>query len=147
MILRHLIFERKFVFAGQSNSGVYSLIFLSFFILINTLGRAFIARIPTDIVAAYTLLLFGIFSSSSLENSNKTVLGAIKNLGFCSFGIYLIHPLLLNLVEILLKGSQAGDKVTIFSLMLISAPTFLTSWAIVSMLSRCRALSSFLFST
>ena len=147
IILRYIIFERKFIFASQSNSGTYSLILLVLFVLINTLGRTFLARIPMDIAAAYILLIFGIYASDLLEKSSRIVLSATQNLGFCSFGIYLIHPFLLNFFEILINGSQPKDEVTIFSLMLISIPTFLISWVAVSILSRDRALSRLLFST
>jgi peptidoglycan/LPS O-acetylase OafA/YrhL len=106
----------------------------------------------SDLFLAFSLLLFCIsLSNFSLQRSlsNSAISHILLSIGACSFGIYLCHPFVMNLVKPLLNKAlpQIMASVSIPSMLLISIPSFLISWLIVSYLSRNRAISKYLFGT
>jgi peptidoglycan/LPS O-acetylase OafA/YrhL len=76
-------------------------------------------------------------------NENK----AIKNLGLCFFGIYLIHPLSMNIIKILMTriAPQLTIQITIISMLVISLSSFFLSWWIVSILIKNEWLARYMF--
>ena len=91
---------------------------------------------------AYSLLLIGIGLGDRLNN-NKL----IKSLGLCSFGIYLIHPLPMNVVKILIARitPHLTTQVTIFSILVFSVSSFFLSWWAVSILIKNQWLARYMF--
>ncbi|MDZ8055540.1 MAG: acyltransferase family protein [Aulosira sp. ZfuVER01] len=114
------------------------------FIIIDFLGNWFLPIGFREVLLGYSLLAFGIALSNQLKENNF-----IKNLGLCSFGIYLIHPLAINIMEILVKKIQPHllEQVTILSQMVFSIPSFFISWLAVDLLMKNRTISKYLFST
>jgi peptidoglycan/LPS O-acetylase OafA/YrhL len=76
-------------------------------------------------------------------NKNK----AIKNLGLCFFGIYLIHPLSMNMVKILMAriAPQLTTQVTIISMLVFSLSSFFLSWWAVGILIKNECLARYMF--
>ncbi|MGL5807365.1 MAG: acyltransferase [Xenococcaceae cyanobacterium] len=118
-----------------------TLIFL-IFILFNISSKYFPFTAITEIVIAYSLLLFAIALSSRLKQ-NKLII----NLGLCSFGIYLIHPIIKSCVEIIIaKGlPQLTERVSIESMLVYSTLSFALSWWIVSQLIRHKLIAKYMF--
>ncbi len=64
--------------------------FLAIFLVINAFGRSILPESMYEITRGYSALLFAI----SLLELNKNSI--IKNLGLCSFGIYLVHLIVIE---------------------------------------------------
>lgn len=113
---------------------------LAFIFLLNTVGKKIITLpfIINNLVIAYSLLLLGLSISKYIKDN---VL--IRNVGLCSFGIYLIHPFVKSAVEIILIQflPEITNKVSINSIFVYSISTFLLSWIFVFILSRNKFLS------
>ncbi|QIR37802.1 acyltransferase [Tolypothrix sp. PCC 7910] len=117
---------------------------LLIFIIINFFGDLFLPSGFREVLLGYSLLAFGIALSHHLSNNRF-----IRNLGLCSFGIYLFHPLAINFIEILIKRTQPHilEQVTILSQMIFSLPSFFISWLAVHLLMKNRTIAKYLFST
>ena len=116
-------------------------VFFTIFICTTTLGKNFLYASVSEVIIAYSLLLFGI-SISSYLSSNKL----IASLGSCSFGIYLLHPVIKSAVEIVLVNSlsQMIDKVSISSMIIYALPSFLLSWFVIALLLMNKKLSQYI---
>ncbi len=139
IILNHLLLRTKpSVF---KNRGIF-LLFLSIFISVNFLRETLIFTELTNIVIAFSLLLAGICLSSHLKESK-----IIKNLGNCSFGIYLIHPIVKKTTGIILAFAvpQVTSQITVVSMLCLSIPSFLASWLVVSLLMKNKQLAKYIF--
>lgn len=115
---------------------------LGIFLFANTWAKELIPSALNEILLGYSLLLMGIGLGDRL-NENK----AIKNLGLCFFGIYLIHPLSMNMVKILMTrmAPQLTIQITIISMLVISLSSFFLSWSIVSILIENEWLARYMF--
>lgn len=113
---------------------------LMFFILIDISGADYLPGALSEIIIAYSLLLFGITASQYI--SQKNIIG---NLGLCSFGIYLIHPFVKSAVEIVLIWliPQATQSVSILSILIYSISSFIFSWMIVSFIQKNKFISQY----
>jgi len=128
-------YQNKWLYSKQI---IISLAFIFYFM--NTIGKR-IALIPltlNDLVIAYCLLLLGIFCSKYIKNNIL-----IRNVGLCSFGIYLIHPFVKSAVEIVLNQflPQFTNSVSIASMLVYSISTFLISWISIFILSKHKLFS------
>lgn len=131
---------------SQSNQNLYNIrklvILVASFLFVNTLKIYIGSNGLADIVVAFLLLLIGIMLSKHIGNNNT-----VKSLGACSFGVYLIHPIIMNIIEFVefkLLNSPL-KQITIISMLEISIPTFLISWFLVFLLKKKKNLSFFLF--
>lgn len=117
---------------------------LGIFLFANTWAKELIPSALNGILLGYSLLLMGISLGDRL-NENK----AIKNLGLCFFGIYLIHPLSMNIIKILMTriAPQLTIQITIISMLVISLSSFFLSWWIVSILIKNEWLARYMFGT
>ncbi|MGF1588237.1 MAG: acyltransferase [Pleurocapsa sp.] len=113
----------------------------SLFVLINTAGEKYLPNALSEIVIAYSLLLWGIAISQYIPNSVF-----ITNLGLCSFGIYLIHPLVKSAVEIILIKlvPQVNQNISILSILTYSILTFIMSWMSIYLLRKNKLISQYL---
>lgn len=111
------------------------------FLITNTIGKNFLPSAVSEIVIAYSLLLFGISISKHLK-----VNALIQNLGLCSFGIYLIHPFIKSAIEIILIKilPQLTQSVSIASILVYSTSSFLISWMLVSFLIKNKLFSQYI---
>ena len=118
-------------------------IFLIFilFLSVNLFARNYLPEAVSEILIAYSLLLLGICSSKYIVENNL-----ITSLGLCSFGIYLIHPFIKSIVEIVLVKflPQVTQSVSITSMLLYSIFTFLISWIVVSLILKNKLLSRYI---
>jgi hypothetical protein len=96
------------------------------------------------ILAAYSLLGISVFVSPYLKESRL-----VKNISFCSFGIYLIHqPVLFYVVrhQIISKFIPGlAAQVSILSMSIGSLLCFLLSWLLVSIMIRNKIMARYLF--
>ncbi len=97
-----------------------------------------------EILLAYTFFLVGLSLSKQWSGNNIT-----KQLGNCSFGIYLIHPLFIFLNEAFLNKlpqSFTGKMPYIF-LSVLALSSFILSWISIMMLMKNKKISHYLFGT
>jgi peptidoglycan/LPS O-acetylase OafA/YrhL len=116
-------------------------LFLSIFISTTAL-KTFFPEALTEIIMAYSLVLFAIAISKKIKESIL-----IANLGICSFGIYLIHPLVKSFVEIIIirVAPRLTERVSILSMLVYSGLTFAISWWIVAQLIKHRLIGKYMF--
>lgn len=115
------------------------------FVLSDSVG-IFLPGVLQEVLLAYTLLLFSISLSNYL--SVKKIANLAASAGACSFGIYLIHPFVMNIVKPVVGRILPGVTayITIFSMLMLSIPCFLVSWLVVIYLSRNKLTANYLFS-
>jgi peptidoglycan/LPS O-acetylase OafA/YrhL len=139
MVTRISISNKKWIlfFIGIS-------IFISLLRLVSLSKGYYFPESIYEIGTAFSLLLSGISLSSYLPNRQY-----IKNLGVCSFGIYLIHYLILTLYMIFI-GKLSNYLLSLPPLIImifIATITFFTSWFMVFMLMKIKPISKILFQT
>ncbi|MEL6495656.1 MAG: acyltransferase family protein, partial [Cyanobacteria bacterium J06623_7] len=110
-------------------------------ILANAFAEQYLPRAISEIIIAYSLLLFGIGISRYLPNSSL-----ITQIGACSFGIYLIHPFIKSAVDIALTKlvPQITQQVSIFSILTYSLISFLASWTVVALMKKNKLISKYI---
>jgi peptidoglycan/LPS O-acetylase OafA/YrhL len=115
------------------------------FVLSDTLGKLFLPGAVQEVLLAYTLLLFSLALSNYFPNSRAANLAT--SVGGCSFGIYLLHPFVMNIVKPVVERilPTATASVSISSMLLLSVPCFLVSWLAVAYLSRNKLIAKYLF--
>lgn len=139
IILNHLILKiPKYLL---NNKSLLTLLFVVF-AGVNIFRDNFPFNELSTVTVAFSLLLFGILSSSFIRNNNFII-----SLGNCSFGIYLIHPILKRIITTVLTFTfpQLAYQVTITSIMCFSVSTFLLSWLLISILMQKKQLSRYIF--
>ncbi|OUL36835.1 hypothetical protein BV372_05565 [Nostoc sp. T09] len=139
---RFILFKSDFTL--QFSKLTATTLALLVFIITDFLRNWFLPIGFREVLLGYSLLAFGIALSNHLKDNSF-----IKDLGLCSFGIYLIHPLAINIMEILVKRIQPHllEEVTILSQMVFSLPSFFISWLAVHLLMKNSTISKYLFST
>jgi peptidoglycan/LPS O-acetylase OafA/YrhL len=112
-----------------------------FFLLVDILGAKYLPDALSELLIAYSLLLFGIAVSQYLPDSNL-----ITNLGLCSFGIYLIHPVVKSIVEILLAKTlpQVTQSVSIISMLIYAISSFLLSWLAIALMQKNKLIAQYI---
>ncbi len=118
-----------------------ALLLLVIFLVVNIIGKNFLPHAITEIVIAYSLLLFGI-SISQISQDNRLII----NLGLCSFGIYLIHPFIKSVMEIFLVKllPEITQSVSITSMLIYSISSFLASWMTIAFLLKNKIFSQYI---
>jgi peptidoglycan/LPS O-acetylase OafA/YrhL len=95
-----------------------------------------------EIGIALCLLIVSIYLSKAVRES-----WIIENLGSCSFGIYLMHYLILVLYTT--TGAKLSNEFLkaspIFTMLILATITFVTSWIITSLILPKKAVSRLLF--
>ena len=94
---------------------------------------------------AFALIISGLIISVLIRSKLSTLI--VSNLGDSAFGIYLLHPFILQFVELAVRKSSlvSMDNVTVFSILTIAIPTFLISWLTVSILRTKQSFSQYAF--
>ncbi len=118
------------------------ILFILVFMVANVIAKNFFSEALIEIIVAYSLLLFAIAISGKIK---EDVL--IINLGACSFGIYLIHPLVKSFIEIIIAQvlPNLTEQVSIASMLVYSGLTFAFSWWIVAQLNRQKLIAKYMF--
>lgn len=123
-------------------SSLINIVLILTFILMNTIGKNLLPEALSEITIAYSLLLLAISISKIIKNNS-----AIINLGACSFGIYLIHPLVKSFIEIIIEQflPNLAARVSIGSMLVYSGLTLILSWWIVSQSIRQKIIAKYMF--
>jgi peptidoglycan/LPS O-acetylase OafA/YrhL len=114
---------------------------LAIFLNTSIFGRLIFPETVRDLLVGYFLLLLGISASKYISENNKIA----SNLGICAFGIYLIHPVIMNFNELFFTKVGLTDEVSIISILVISTTTFLSSWITVNFLINYKGPAKYLF--
>lgn len=114
-------------------------------LLCNTLGLKFLPGALQEVSMAYLLLLFGISFSHYFRSTLITNLAA--SVGLCSFGIYLVHPFIMNISKYFISKllPEIISSISIPSMLILSMSCFLISWALVACLVKQKIVSKYLF--
>jgi peptidoglycan/LPS O-acetylase OafA/YrhL len=110
-------------------------------VLANAFAEQYLPRAVSEIIIAYSLLLFGISISKYLPESK-----VITNLGACSFGIYLLHPFIKSAVDIFLIKvvPQVSQSVSILSILTYSSISFFASWIVIALMKKNKAIAQYI---
>ncbi|MEM6614597.1 MAG: hypothetical protein AAF652_20610, partial [Cyanobacteria bacterium P01_C01_bin.72] len=100
-------------------------------VLSNAFAEQVLPLALSETIIGYSLLLFGIAVSKYLPEGKL-----ISSLGACSFGIYLIHPVIKRAIDILLVKfiPQVTQSISISSMLTYTTATFVVSWLVVYLL-------------
>jgi peptidoglycan/LPS O-acetylase OafA/YrhL len=133
LLLRHPSIQIKF--SVQNVLSIF-LICLGFF-MINGWGDQVLPASLYELARGYTALIFAIALSAILPDSKQ-----IQNLGLCSFGIYLMHLIWVEVFKSILGKLYPGllADVTVLSLLTFSSLAWITSWMITAWLMHRKGL-------
>lgn len=131
---------------------VHPVVWMALFLLFDLGLKIVLPGAFVELCLAFTLLVFCISLSNRVSSNHRTdhiVAKIIVNGGACSFGIYLCHPFLMNLVKSLISKvlPELMASVSIASMLFISTLCFFASWLVVAYLSRNKFLSKYLLGT
>jgi peptidoglycan/LPS O-acetylase OafA/YrhL len=112
----------------------------SLFVIVNSVGKMVIPDAIHEVLIAYLLLLLGISLSGYIRDSK-----ILTNLGLCTFGIYLLHPFMMNVLDPILRriAPFTATQVSIASMLCFSILTFFTTWVAVSRLMQNRIFAKY----
>jgi peptidoglycan/LPS O-acetylase OafA/YrhL len=115
-----------------------------FFIIVCSYGKLFLPIAVQELFLGYSLLILGIYLSKYIKNNNL-----ITSLGFCSFGIYLIHTIFINIFQIIIGKNLPVlmNQITVFSILMFSICSFLLSWIAVYFMSKNKFIAKYVFGT
>lgn len=138
MVLNHHSISKKLLYFSSSSTVVLGFIFVS----INIYGNLFVPEALYEVASGYTALLFAISLSTNLKEN-----GIIANLGSCSFGIYLLHLLLVEVFQSLGNKFYAVTKIPVSTLTLLTTSIliFLLSWVATYLLMKKKSVAKFMF--
>ena len=111
------------------------------FVLANTVGRTFFPNAVNEIIIAFSFLIFALSISSFLRTH-----ALITNLGLCSFGIYLLHPIFKTIVELIVMTlmPEIAQSVSITSMLVYALLTFAISWMAIALLLKNKLLAQYI---
>ena len=116
------------------------LLLLFCLVLMNIVKTDFVFAGILKVAIAYCLLLFGISISRRLNSK------IIIDLGYCSFGIYFIHPYIKSIVSFIFRISnfEFFQSISIFSMLLYAIPTFVLSWLVIHILKKNKFIAQYI---
>lgn len=138
MILNHSVIKKYFI-----NFNTNATIFFCIFFVFNSFGSSFFPEAVYEIGRGYFALLFAISLSFKLKENP-----VINNISLCSFGIYLIHLLVVHIFQSITKKLFPGSEtmaVTLIPLVISSCCSFIVSWMITSLLVKKKSISKLMF--
>ncbi len=115
---------------------------VSLFIILNICGDRFLPQSVYEVSRGYVALLAAIACSDRLQDNHL-----IKSFGACSFGIYLIHLLAIEIFQSLAKRIDPNYINHVQSIMLLVAAiiSVATSWLVTSWLMKNKNWSRLMF--
>ncbi len=138
MILNHSVIKKYFINFSPNSAVLFCILFV-----FNFFGSSFFPEAVYEIGRGYFALLFAISLSFELKENS-----VIKNISLCSFGIYLIHLLVVHVFQSIIKKLFPGSEtmaVTLMPLVISSCCSFIVSWMITSLLVRKKSISKLMF--
>jgi peptidoglycan/LPS O-acetylase OafA/YrhL len=120
----------------------YSWLWLLIFLVLNAFGALILPQAIYEVARGYIALVAAIAASGQMKYSPL-----IKNLGLCSFGIYLIHLIFVEIFQSIFIGLYPNYIYDVSTVMLlfISVVILLISWWIIALLMKQKKLYQFLF--
>ncbi len=138
IILNNLIAIRKVLKFNAATTIVYfSMAFV--FNILTACNLVVFPAFVSELTIAYCFLMLAISMSAQIEE-NKF----ITNLGSCTFGIYLVHDLIVQFVRPLVAKFQPLMQ-PIFSIFICTTLSFTISWIVVVLLSKNNLSRKILF--
>lgn len=133
--------EARGLLHKKSNIGS-TVLWIVLFLLINIFGKNFILVALYELTQGYCALLLGIVLSDHLPPSK-----IINSLSICSFGIYLIHLLFIESLQILEFRVYPTElfRVSTPNLLIFSLLSLVLSWIATDILRRRKNLSKLMF--
>ena len=140
-LLASLIYVRVNFSPLERQSRYIVFFWLLIFLLVN-IGNFVLPSALWEILVSFSMLNLAIVLSFYLEE-NKLII----SLGRCSFGIYLVHPLIKSMIEISINTSLPAvvQSVSIASIAVYSIPTFILSWYVVSVGMHNKLVAKYMF--
>ncbi|OUL19802.1 hypothetical protein BV378_31790 [Nostoc sp. RF31YmG] len=120
----------------------YTMLFFSLALSLNmfsTFGYSVFPPFITEICISYFYLIFSILISNKISANYS-----ITNLGICSFGIYLIHHMLIDFVRPIIYKLYPGS-ITLITVSMCATISFLLSWVLVVYLRKFTKIRTLLF--
>ena len=120
----------------------YLLFWILIFCIFNYFGEDLVPKSVYEVSMGYLALILAFLCSNYLPHNS-----IIKNLGMCSFGIYLLHLLVIEIFYIIDKRlfSELIIQTSTLSLLLVSLLSFLISWIATSVLIKRKLISRLMF--
>jgi peptidoglycan/LPS O-acetylase OafA/YrhL len=120
----------------------YTLVLFVVFFLLNLFGGSLLPQSIYEVTRGYSALLFAISISNYLKENH-----VITNLGISSFGIYLIHYLILVILLPIENRiyPDAVFKVPVYTLLILTTLSFIVSWLVTYLLMRKRSMTKLMF--
>ncbi len=128
---------------GQRKSKiVLTILWVFAFLLINIFGGYFLPKGTYELAQGFTALLAGITLSEHLQ-LNKI----INSLSACSFGIYLIHLLFVEILQTVEARIYPGDmfRISTANLLIFSLLILAFSWMATDILMKKKSIAKILF--
>jgi peptidoglycan/LPS O-acetylase OafA/YrhL len=138
ILLNRLLSKIEGVFMQR----LITILSLLFFLVLCFFNVTFIHGSIRELATAYSLLVFSLYLSKYIKASPIA-----ENLGACSFGIYLIHPFFIQIIDIIVNKINPSllEQVSLISQIIFSVPGFLLSWIAVFILLKNKLLAKYLF--
>ena len=138
MILNHLFIRKNIKLFNTK----ITIILLAIFLFINTFEQSFIPQSVREVAIAYCGLLFAISLSTDLKENR-----IFASLGLCSFGIYLMHYLVIQNFRFIAGRiyPEALNEVTVISQLTFATLGFMISWIVTSFFLSKKNISKFMF--
>jgi fucose 4-O-acetylase-like acetyltransferase len=144
VVLNHPTFQKKLKTPNKSYLyiSIVLLTLVSILYVSNNLKTMYFPRSLYELGSASSLLIIGIILSKNMKDNSF-----VSSLGECSFGIYLMHYLIL-VVYTALIDKFANNLLKIspnLAMLVLTSLTFGTSWIITYLLLRKKTISKLLF--
>lgn len=117
-------------------------LWLLIFFICNAFGSLLLPQSVYEIARGYTALLAAIALSNHLKDYDL-----IRNLGLCSFGIYLVHLIFIEIFQSIAVRIYPNytDHINSATLIVISMVILLISWGVALLLMQRKNLSRLMF--
>lgn len=119
----------------------YTIIFLAAFLVLNAFSIPLLSQAVHEVARGYSALLLAIALSTHIKAN-----AIIASLGNCSFGIYLMHLLIVEVFSSLAQRMNLFTaQISVLTLLAITTLSFLVSWLMTSLLMKQKPVAKLLF--
>lgn len=127
MILSYLAIDKNLLKLNAK----YTILVFGIFFLLNAFGRLFLPEFLHELARGYSSLLFAISLSNNLKENH-----IVTNLGLCSFGIYFMHLIVIEVSKPIANKVYPDliTPVSALTLLTLATLSFLVSWVATSVL-------------
>jgi peptidoglycan/LPS O-acetylase OafA/YrhL len=136
LLLNHPLLHRRL--AGLNIRA--TAVLLVMFLIINILPFSFIPSTIHEMLRAYSTLLLALALSNCLKPQS-----VVASIGNCSFGIYLMHLLIVQIFTSVAGHFNFFTRVSLVSLLTVAIVGFGLSWLLSLLLIRSKAVSKIMF--